>query len=347
MIDIGPAKDDFSPTLLGKPGAFVWWYVDVVDESGSGAVLLWSFGLPFLPGASGREPRKHPALSLAVYERGRAQFYVLQELDPARCMWGDRTWALEDSRITRTDADGRVRIDADLALPIPGGLLATGTFALEGPIRVGESSRNARHSWEPIALGGTRATLTLVSEGHVFRVNGSGYFDRNGGEVPLAAPGVRSWRWGRVSFGERTLVFTQVEHGESTRARLFDSDGSGRFLEHAVTGSRLESWRPGGLGPAWPQRIVLDSALGRVVFEQDAPLDAGPFYVRSPVSAVVDGRRGRGLSEHVLVDRLDRPHHRPFVDMRVQRTVGPNSFWLPLFSGPREGRLRRLLRGAA
>ena len=348
MIDVGPAHGDFSPTLLGKPGAFVWWYVDVVDESGSGAVLLWSFGLPFLPGVSpAREPRLHPALSLAIYERGRAQFDVLQELDPARCVWGDRSWTLEGSRITRTDVDGRVRIDAELALPIPGGSMATGTLSLEGAIRAGGSSRDARHSWEPIALGGARAALTLASEGHVFRVEGSGYFDRNGGEVPLGAPGVRSWRWGRVSFEERTLVFTWVEHDETTRARLFESDGSGGFTEHAVQHSAFEGWRPSGLGPAWPQRIALESDIGRVVFEQEPPLEASPFYLRSPVSALVDGGPGRGLSEHVLVHQLDRPYHRPFVDMRVHRTAGANSFWLPLFSGPRGGRLRRLLRGAA
>jgi carotenoid 1,2-hydratase len=43
---------------------------------------------------------------------------------------------------------------------------------------------------------------------------------------------------------------------------------------------------------------------------------------------------------------VDLDLHRPFVRMRVHRTEAPSSFWLPLFSGPREGRWRRLGRRA-
>ena len=34
--------------VLDTPG-FAWWYLDVVDAEGTGLVLIWSFGLPFLP----------------------------------------------------------------------------------------------------------------------------------------------------------------------------------------------------------------------------------------------------------------------------------------------------------
>ncbi len=86
----------------------------------------------------------------------------------------------------------------------------------------------------------------------------------------------------------------------------------------------------------------------RIALDQGAPLDDGPFYLRSSLSLVVEGRRGFGFSEHVRVDRLDLAIHRPFVNMRVHATQGPNSMWLPLFSGPRAGRFRRLLgRGGA
>jgi hypothetical protein len=52
---------------------------------------------------------------------------------------------------------------------------------------------------------------------------------------------------------------------------------------------------------------------------------------------------GSGVGEAIIPDRVDHPLHRPFVRMRVHNLDGPNSMWLPLFSGPGRGRLRRLL----
>ena len=139
MIGVGPARGDFGLALAETSGAFVWWYVDLVDTTGNGAVLLWSFGLPFLPGSrDGRSPRERPALNLAVYEDGRAVFYLLQELDPARCEWdGVGRWSLEDTHIERRDEGGRVHLHADLCLPIPRAGSAVGRLTLEGPLRIG------------------------------------------------------------------------------------------------------------------------------------------------------------------------------------------------------------------
>jgi hypothetical protein len=157
MIGVGPARGDFPPSLAEARGAFVWWYVDLVDRSGNGAVLLWSFGLPFLPGRRESRPRNRPALNLAVYENGRAAFYLLQELDPARCEWdGAGRWSLEDTRIERRDGGNRVRIDADLRLSIPNGGSAVGELQLEGPLRTGGGDdRDPLHSWEPVSVGAT------------------------------------------------------------------------------------------------------------------------------------------------------------------------------------------------
>ena len=45
----------------------------------------------------------------------------------------------------------------------------------------------------------------------------------------------------------------------------------------------------------------------------------------------------------MLPAAIDPDWMRPLVRMRVQKLGGRNSFWLPLFAGPVETRLRRLL----
>jgi hypothetical protein len=72
-------------------------------------------------------------------------------------------------------------------------------------------------------------------------------------------------------------------------------------------------------------------------------VDEGPFYLRFLVDAATrENQRGRGIAEQVAPEQVDRSWQRPFIRMRTHATAAPNSIWLPLFSGPREGRSRRL-----
>ena len=84
------ARDDpttpMPRTLLDARGGFAWWYVDLVDEAGNGVVVIWSFGLPFLPGyasasraGKGERAGDRPSLNVAVYVRGELAAYVLEE----------------------------------------------------------------------------------------------------------------------------------------------------------------------------------------------------------------------------------------------------------------------------
>ena len=50
-----------------------------------------------------------------------------------------------------------------------------------------------------------------------------------------------------------------------------------------------------------------------------------------------------GIGENVVPDRVDSDLLRPLVRMRVHRAEGPNSRWLPLFSGDSDGRWARML----
>ena len=61
-----PPEDDRLPEA---PGGFCWWYVDLVDERGDGAVLIWGFALPFLEPPTALPAAERPFVNLEI---GRA-----------------------------------------------------------------------------------------------------------------------------------------------------------------------------------------------------------------------------------------------------------------------------------
>ena len=80
MIGLADPRGPLDRTLLDAPGGFAWWYMDAVDVHANGCVLIWSFGLPFLPGRGSsarrgapRTPRSDPSLNIALYKEGKTK----------------------------------------------------------------------------------------------------------------------------------------------------------------------------------------------------------------------------------------------------------------------------------
>src|SRR6056297_3188598 len=131
LIHLAAAGSGLSPELLSSPGGFLWWYLDLVNEDGDGLVVIWSFGLPFLPGyaSSARRgapqmPRERPSLNVSVYRGGELDFYLLQEFDPEQVQWhadedGDR-WRFGQSKLHSVAEQGSRFVELDLALDVPG-----------------------------------------------------------------------------------------------------------------------------------------------------------------------------------------------------------------------------------
>ncbi len=103
--------------VIDAPGGFAWWYVDAFDADENGMVVIWSFGLPFLPGylhanRRGRPqtPRSRPSLNVVTYRNGKPDFYLLQEYPADRCGWtreGEReVWTFGHSRFEARRAGG-------------------------------------------------------------------------------------------------------------------------------------------------------------------------------------------------------------------------------------------------
>lgn len=372
MIELSSADRPPDPAVLTSPGGFTWFYVDLVDDQGRGATVIWSWGLPFLPGyvqaaRVGRPqlPINRPSVNVVVYSGGRERFYLLSELPAEDCDWDPdgRSWRLGDCVFEWTDtgsdpgSDGpraapTRTLQASLDLALPTGGRVTGRLRVSGKLRRdcpdGATSADpaSTHLWTPM-LAATRGCLELRTPGGQLRVQGRAYHDRNSAARPLNALGIERWWWGRLALPGRDLIFYRLvpTHPVSAPRDLVvevGADGSCRAREDAaiaVGRLRRSTW-----GLRWPSSATFPDPDGVPVHvEVSALLDNGPFYQRYLLRGRCGADEAFGVGESVVPDRVDTDLLRPLVRMRVHRSDGPNSMWLPLFSGDSQGRVRRLM----
>lgn len=344
--------------IMQSPGGFCWWYLDLVDAAGDGMVLVWSFGLPFLPDARLRpRPLERPALSVAVYKAGRADFYLLQQLDPADVLMtgggSEAGWRFGDSTIALENDAGTQRVRARLDMPVP----AT-RARLVGEVEAhGRRCRlpdgppgDARHGWSPLmtaARGAARLAWGDTARDTI-ALDGRSYCDSNASTVALDELGIGDWLWGRVGLGARELVYYVVRAEEdgtpaTSMVLLVERSGETRLVADAeLTGYER---RRGLYGLSYDRRLHVRTADLDVHVTTRSLVDDGPFYLRSLIRARCEksGESGHGVAERVVPKLVDVPWQRPFVRMRRHVVGGDNSIWLPLFSGKKSGRLGRLV----
>ncbi len=348
LISLVIPSTEPATVALAAPGGFAWWYLDLVDGAGNGVVLIWSFGLPFLPGirSSSGLPGARPALVLSGYEHGREAFYLFEEFDPADVDWDPVTGAgrFGDTRIGLTLTDSGVGLDITLRLDVPGSSRPlVGEVHLRGAARRGGTwGSSPSHQWMPITAA-TTATATFTGA-WTTALAGRAYLDHNCGTVAMTRLGIRRWSWGRVALPGREVIWYELEPTDagSRRGVVVEvaADGATRVVERAlVAGPVRRTWTgvaaPRTLSFADPDGVQVDVHIA-------APVDDAPFYQRSLVTATCGEASGYGTAEVVLPPRLDRAWFRPFVDMRVRNPRPANSPFLPLFTGAAKGRWARL-----
>ena len=368
MIELCSAECGPDPAVLHSPGGFTWFYVDLVDDDGGGATLIWSWGLPFLPGYArasrvGRPqlPIDRPSVNLVVYGGGRERFYLLSELPRDECSWSDdgRSWQMGGCSFQWIDAPGSDgaaptrTLQADLDLALPTGGRAKGQLWLSGSLRrdehdfrgIGPADPSCTHTWTPM-LAASRGALELTTPDGSLRIEGRGYHDRNSAHKPLHGLGIRNWWWGRIAMPGRDLIFyrlTPSSPGAPPQDVVmeFAADGTCRTPARAALQAGRMSRSTWGL--RWPRAATFGDPDGRPIHvETVARVDNGPFYQRYLLRGRSGGEEGHGIGENLVPDRVDSDLLRPLVRMRVHRADGPNSMWLPLFSGDVDGRVRRL-----
>ena len=360
LLSIGSSRPFEGATLGSLRGGFAWWYCDLCDARGNGVVVIASLGLPFLPGARATQrPVERPSLCVAGYRGGREAFYALTELPAARVTSSERalSFSYDGGALELRADDDSVTLLAVAALPLAGTAEPLRfSMAVNGP-RVafdgsGAAARDADavagdHAWTPLsAMARGRARISLGGES--MSVEGRAYVDGNASRRPLHELGIHAWDWGRLALPDRELVYYLVapERAGDAPVRVVletGADGTTKARNIDVVG-RFEPQR-NAFGLRWQRELHLAGAELDLRVRARHVVDDGPFYQRYllEASCARTGAHGFGFGERVVPARVDRGWQRPLVRMRRHLAGGPNSAWLPLFEGPRSGRLGRLV----
>jgi len=361
LISISPPERHLDRSLLTTPGGFAWWYVDMVNDDGDGLVMIWSFGLPFLPGLAsaaraGRplSPDARPSLNLAIYEGGALAAYTLREYAPEDVEWSEdgMKWRFGPNVIRAERTPTTHKLHADLDVDVPGaGERLVGTLHLEGVARkphdVG-ADFDPQHDWTPLMGPATGHLDVTMGRQASFVFGGRAYHDRNGGTKPLHDLGFSHWIWGRMAFRDREMLYYILWPEAKQRevvslGMVIHDDGRTEVIERL--GVKLSQPRMAWASMTYHQSIELThEGKPWLTVHPRHIVDNGPFYLRFIMDAYHEGQRAVGTAERCVPSRVDLAPIRPFVRMRVQQPRhGENSMWLPLFTGPRSGRVKRLL----
>ena len=356
MISLVPTHHLTPPGPLDNDGGFLWWYLDLTDSFGNGMVLIWSFGLPFLPGLASAarhgqpaSPAAHPSLNVVLYRAGKPDFYLLQTIDPAQATWDGDRWQMGGLSGQRMVHGERLILWMELDCAVPGtserlvGRVNLCGTRVQG---VSDDAPGTAHVWSPLVVAAI-GHADLQCGTSRWQLTGRAYHDRNFGDRPLHTLGIDRWWWLHLALPDRELIGYHLLPDTPNAAprsvcMAITHDGKAETIEPARFVMR--GWRWSLLGLSSPRTITFTPPHSEPVTAHLVHrVDDGPFYQRFQIEAVVDEQRVRGFAEQVVPGRIDRALYAPFVRMRVHRHDGRNSMWLPLFTGPRTGRLSRLL----
>ena len=181
MIEVADALQQTARECVERAGGFAWWYADIVDDHGNGAVLIWSWGLPFLPGlldatrqGKAQAAAGWPSLNVAFYRDGKQEYYLLQQFEPTEARWessddgAEEVWRFGSTVIRRRIAEGGVRLEAAIDCQQAELPALRGRMLLEGAMAqgfaAGATAGVSGHRWGVVA-GHATGEVELETEG--------------------------------------------------------------------------------------------------------------------------------------------------------------------------------------
>jgi hypothetical protein len=356
MLQIVSADSAFDSSALQTPGGFAWWYLDLSDDRGDGLVVIWFFGLPFLPTYSKNTVRpiasSRPGICIAVYRGYKQLFYLLQEDLAGSALFGPNSSevAIGSNRFYLEHKGETTSVSADIDTCIPGSRdRLVGTVRAQGPRLRGltDGVPNRVHTWSPILTSALGEARLRIDERELFDLRGRVYVDRNASSEPLSELGITQWHWGHLAFADRELLFYELLPVNDYRdaplsiVLTIGRDGITEIRHSPIQWSGNKRDRYGLKWHRWADLSSPDKHPVRVHFR--SLVDNGPFYLRFLIEGVDNpsGQTGYGFAELVKPDRIDLAAMRLFIQMRIHRKQGPNSLFLPFFSGENRGRWGR------
>jgi carotenoid 1,2-hydratase len=326
-----------TPPIDETPGAYQWWYFDAVSADGKTSVVVIFFvGSVFSPYyyrryARGEQPSPldHVAVNVAVYREGKRTTWCFSEYGSDRFEWRTDGVRIGGS-FFETGADGSLRVYVDerctLTKEVVRGVLRFHPDG-DGPWAPLNLAGDA-HQWRARA---PRASVRVQLDAPRISFGGHGYHDENWGREP-PSNALRSWSWGRGSFGQRTQIFFDATTVDGQRTfSLVDS-------ERGVSVERLPARDLRGNHRCWmlplPKATLVgndDAGVPRF-FRLERDLEKAPFYYRAlGLFPSPDGGGGAqlGMMEHVDFARFRNPVVQRMVALRVARPDRGDPGWLP------------------
>jgi carotenoid 1,2-hydratase len=253
------------------------------------------------------DPQNHVALNVALYGAAHRR-WAMTERGRAALARDHRSLRIGASRVTRDGDDTVFEID-EIGAPLP--RRVRGSVRLRPDIPAGPRfalDSAGRHAWQALA---PRARIEVDLAIPALRWSGTGYLDTNDGQAPLESDFI-SWEWGRAATGDGAAVVYDVLQRDGTRsvlAQRFGPDGNRAFEPPpAFQAPATALWRI--------PRPARGEGAGRITTIEDTP-----FYARSTLRTVWDGRPVEAMHESLRLDRFVTPIVQAMLPFRMPRRI--------------------------
>lgn len=313
----------FDPHI--PPGGYGWWYLDALSADGSQGLTIIAFiGSVFSPyyrwahRRSGQQvqPLNHCALNVAFYARpgsGHPSGWTMTERGVADVAVSPDTFVVGSSRLHWDGQQLTLHIDERTA---PWGRRLRGVVRLRPAMLLDTSyplDAAGRHRWCPVS---PHASVEVDLQQPATRWSGTGYWDSNFGERPLAEDFVR-WDWSRTELAAgRSAVLYDAERTDGSRLALalaYESDGRvAPFAAPALQNLPRTAW-------LLQRQTRSDSVAGAQALQT---LEDGPFYSRTVLRTRLLGEDATAVHESLDMRRWVRPVVQAMLPFRMPRWAG-------------------------
>ncbi|WP_147079031.1 carotenoid 1,2-hydratase [Methylobacterium haplocladii] len=255
-----------------------------------------------------QDPFDHCAVNVVLYGE-RANRFAMTERRRSQLSRDAEHIAIGPSSLAWDGTELTIRID-ERSSPIP--------RAIRGTVRVRPNGitqspftldTHGEHRWWPMAPS---SRIEVALDKPSMSWTGTGYFDTNDGDRPLAESFSR-WTWCRADLKDGAAILYDVERRDGSGQNLslhFGRDGSRREIRPPLAADlpATRLWRI-------PRPTRSDDGRAQVV----RTFEDTPFYARSLLSATLVGEAVRPVHESLVLDRFMNPVVRLMLPFRMPR----------------------------
>ena len=265
---------------------------------------------PYYAWDARQDPFDHCAVNVVLYGE-RANRFAMTERRKALLTRNAENIAIGPSRLAWDGTTLTITVD-ERSAPIP--------RAIRGTVRVRPQAitqtpftldSHGEHRWWPMAP--CSAIEVALDEPNV-SWRGTGYFDTNDGDRPLAESFTR-WNWCRADLSDGAAILYDVERRDGSGQNLslrFALDGTRRDIRPPVAATLPTTglWRI-------PRPTRSDDGKAQVV----RTFEDTPFYARSLLASTIGGEAVRPVHESLVLSRFTNPLVRLMLPFRMPRPM--------------------------